>query len=678
MVQRVVHRPWLPAALILLLVQAVGAQERKLVVVELATFGPTFDGLGISVSRAVARAVDDRDDWRASAVRPGQALALPASADALAREVADATGAEAVLLGSILAPNPEVLVVSLSLFDVTRGELWLPDPLRLPVDRANSRGAVEALVSRYVLERLRELAYPTAVVLDVADGAEGRDLVVRLDGPLPVEPAYAVVGGQSGAPLMTGGFRLTRPPGPVSGAQLVAGDVGAARLRVDPAWPVAIGEQVQLAPAAAAMLPVPVDSVVLTSYPSGAIVQLDGRVTGTTPLRVPVPSAGRLEVTLAYPGRQPSSLSLRPEAREQGLIEVTLGEAAAGAATRAAPTNPERTNRTLRPATPVAPPSAPAAGSRPGPGSPAPSAIARRLTVRSEPASAEVLVDGVPRGLTPLTLDDVAGQATVVVRRPGYRDWQAQILATGPASLMAELEPEAGQLTVTSTPPGARVYVDGRSVGLTPLTLDDVPTGQRRVRVVPQGGAPVVRDVQVQAGVPARLQVAAGETSSVRGEGAVVAPPITMPAGSRMDTARSPLDKLGMLFERKLNVAGRGGRLPARMHLVVCGLQSDGSLVSFTLWPPAGYTVGPWPGGFAIDYPGLKLDQPINYAVQGVPEVLGMALVPTSTGLQVRVELAPGVEARVHDSSTLERLRLIVRHRAQSLAGTFRSVFGVG
>src|SRR5262245_61222164 len=44
-----------------------------------------------------------------------------------------------------------------------------------------------------------------------------------------------------------------------------------------------------------------------------------------------------------------------------------------------------------------------------------------------------------------------------------------------------------GSLLVESEPPGASVYVDGRSVGETPLTLPTVAAGEHRVRVVRLG-----------------------------------------------------------------------------------------------------------------------------------------------------------------------------------------------
>lgn len=44
-----------------------------------------------------------------------------------------------------------------------------------------------------------------------------------------------------------------------------------------------------------------------------------------------------------------------------------------------------------------------------------------------------------------------------------------------------------GSLAIESTPPGARAYVNGASVGLTPLVLSKIPVGSRAIRVEADG-----------------------------------------------------------------------------------------------------------------------------------------------------------------------------------------------
>jgi hypothetical protein len=47
--------------------------------------------------------------------------------------------------------------------------------------------------------------------------------------------------------------------------------------------------------------------------------------------------------------------------------------------------------------------------------------------------------------------------------------------------------PFCGSLAVTSSPAGAQVFVNGVSVGATPLLLEDLPVGSRVVRVELEG-----------------------------------------------------------------------------------------------------------------------------------------------------------------------------------------------
>jgi hypothetical protein len=65
-----------------------------------------------------------------------------------------------------------------------------------------------------------------------------------------------------------------------------------------------------------------------------------------------------------------------------------------------------------------------------------------------------------------------------------------------------------GRLIVNTTPPGAIVYVDGQSRGVTPLTLTDVVEGTHTVRVVLDGYLDNQRSVAVTAGSDATITAA--------------------------------------------------------------------------------------------------------------------------------------------------------------------------
>jgi len=76
------------------------------------------------------------------------------------------------------------------------------------------------------------------------------------------------------------------------------------------------------------------------------------------------------------------------------------------------------------------------------------------------------------------------------------------------SALARRLDAHRGQITVRSTPAGARVYVDGRleSKGSTPLRLDFEP-GPHRLRVELDRHLPVTREIEVAAGVSDEVAV---------------------------------------------------------------------------------------------------------------------------------------------------------------------------
>jgi tRNA A-37 threonylcarbamoyl transferase component Bud32 len=107
------------------------------------------------------------------------------------------------------------------------------------------------------------------------------------------------------------------------------------------------------------------------------------------------------------------------------------------------------------------------------------------LVVTSEPPGAEVALDGVATGKrTPAVLEEV-----VMSRRHevtlGGAGFQEQVVPVPPVAgalarrVHADLVSTLGSLTVESEPPGAEVRLDGRRVGLTPVTVRQVRMDER-------------------------------------------------------------------------------------------------------------------------------------------------------------------------------------------------------
>ena len=157
---------------------------------------------------------------------------------------------------------------------------------------------------------------------------------------------------------------------------------------------------------------------------------------------------------------------------------------------------------------------APAAAAKPPPSAPPPATPSRtaRLTVRSTPAGANVTLNGQWRGRTPLTLDKLAlGNYVVRIVAPGYDVYREEVRlssADESRTISERLERTAastargtpaqpgsrptpplspvtfvGSVFVDSRPRGAKVFIDGKEVGTTPLKLPELSIGAHVVRL---------------------------------------------------------------------------------------------------------------------------------------------------------------------------------------------------
>lgn len=127
------------------------------------------------------------------------------------------------------------------------------------------------------------------------------------------------------------------------------------------------------------------------------------------------------------------------------------------------------------------------------------------FTVETEPAGADVIIDGQSRGSTPLQVSLPPGPHTAVVRH-GAEERRVPLMLTAGAVVVHHVEfstvkpaPVAGGISVVTDPPGARVLIDGHARGTSPITLSDLPAASYKVSVSSEtGGAD--RTVAVQAG----------------------------------------------------------------------------------------------------------------------------------------------------------------------------------
>jgi PEGA domain len=129
-----------------------------------------------------------------------------------------------------------------------------------------------------------------------------------------------------------------------------------------------------------------------------------------------------------------------------------------------------------------------------------------RLTIETQPAGAELLLDGVARGTTPATLSVAAGTHRIILRR-GTAERTLPVTLAGGAEVTHHVElasPEAapirtGKISIVTDPSGARVHLDGQTRGTTPLILSDVAPSEHKI-VVGNANGSAERTVTVEAG----------------------------------------------------------------------------------------------------------------------------------------------------------------------------------
>jgi CRISPR/Cas system-associated exonuclease Cas4 (RecB family) len=227
---------------------------------------------------------------------------------------------------------------------------------------------------------------------------------------------------------------------------------------------VTAGVTTNVTAALTALPPPPTTGTVnVTSDPSGADVKLDGVLKGTTPLAITDISPGTHTLRVEETGYQPFTAP----------VDVTGGVT----------TN---VHAVLDPVPPVV--------------------VNGTIEVTSVPTGAEVFLDGLTQGMTPLVIPDVSnGIHTLRLELSGYVPWEEPVIVTAGETTfihatLTTVPPANGSVTVQSDPDGANVYLDGEMKGLTPVAITGVSPGPHIVRIEKTGYIPYQKDITVTAG----------------------------------------------------------------------------------------------------------------------------------------------------------------------------------
>ncbi len=195
-------------------------------------------------------------------------------------------------------------------------------------------------------------------------------------------------------------------------------------------------------------------SVLIESKPDGAIVEIDGKQVGQTPIILHGQAIGKHSARLSKPGCITQEIAwnvedARPQVASANLFSNT-----------------------------------------------------GTLEIQSNPNNANVFLDGKPCGKTPFSDRMEQGEHKIRVELKGYNSHEQNVIVTKDekkdVSVTLQLLP--GNLNVKSNPPGASVTLNDRQYQNSPVTIKDLLPGDYKLRVEKEGCDPVEKDVKITAG----------------------------------------------------------------------------------------------------------------------------------------------------------------------------------
>jgi formylglycine-generating enzyme required for sulfatase activity len=198
----------------------------------------------------------------------------------------------------------------------------------------------------------------------------------------------------------------------------------------------------------------------ISSVPSGAQIEVDGKPAGVTPAKVEMDS-GMRRVQVSSPGLRVWTSSVVVNAG----VPQTIGPIELGAADA-------------------------------------------QVTVRSVPSGAQVTTGGSFRGVTPITIELAPGVShSITVARAGYAPWTREVLAEAgkQSQLDARLSALLVPVRIQGKPADAEVFVNGNSRGPAPTTVE-LPASRHRIEVRKEGYDPFVTDVVLAPGIGRTLE----------------------------------------------------------------------------------------------------------------------------------------------------------------------------
>lgn len=178
------------------------------------------------------------------------------------------------------------------------------------------------------------------------------------------------------------------------------------------------------------------------------------------------------------------------------------------------------------------------------------------ITVISSPSGADIYIDNVYKGLSPAVFGDIPnGNHVLLVKLDGYQDLSKSVTVTAdnqtfhaalnqgttattttsppgptptagagsPAPTTSAQAPGYGSLSITTTPAGALVYVDGAMMGVTPTTIPMLAEGPHSVTLALDGYQDLKTTITINAGTTSEYITGLSKTTKTPGFAAGIA-----------------------------------------------------------------------------------------------------------------------------------------------------------
>jgi hypothetical protein len=120
------------------------------------------------------------------------------------------------------------------------------------------------------------------------------------------------------------------------------------------------------------------------------------------------------------------------------------------------------------------------------------------LRVLTKPEGALVLIDNIPFGRTPLSLQKELGGYKIELQLDGYQNQSREMTHALPETEISEiLVQKPGLLTVLTMPPNAKIELNDNEIGKSPVLRRSVKGGSHKIRISMEGYQTLERNVEI-------------------------------------------------------------------------------------------------------------------------------------------------------------------------------------